>query len=358
MPGPNRLTALFDTDLDGLVDARGRIGLSDGRLSVFILGLGQSVEPVLVHRPSRRTVRFTLAAGSPLNPPGVLGIAARSRVEGARAGCQGSCVDRLPDTGWTSAGGSGGSDFTCTRVIGFSQTGSWFKNGFEDHVPNANWELLTRSGGAINLWAQPDYAGWAELVQSPCSSGPIDRVVLTISSLNYEEDSAWFAPFIQQTITNVLSKYLTVESIVLQPVVGGPGNGACLVAGSDGQTVVVRASHNHPLVDAAIATVVGGDVAAGASPEVSECSDYQDDDGHLTLSGARDVARTLGQFYLQFESRRSDPPVPGLDPVPGGDDDEEHATGAPAPMSLAWLIRRGVRKLVSGFLALIAATQR
>jgi hypothetical protein len=62
----------------------------------------------------------------------------------------------------------------------------------------------------------------------------------------------------------------------------------------------VRASWQHAHIDNAIAMVVGGDVIAGASPEVGACSEYSDGLGHLTGPGAAAAAQLLGQHYLTF----------------------------------------------------------
>ena len=105
-----------------------------------------------------------------------------------------------------------------------------------------------------------------------------------------------WVPYIQDAITNIRTFYSNVRQIVLQPVVGGPNKQTCFLSGTP-----VRASVNHPIVDQAIAMVVGGDVVSGMSPEVATCSDYQDTLGHL-LDGAptNAVSTAIGQFYLSF----------------------------------------------------------
>ena len=76
---------------------------------------------------------------------------------------------------------------------------------------------------------------------------------------------------------------------------GGPNHQSCPMGNG-----VVRALWQHEHIDNAIAMVVGGDVVAGASPEVQSCADYRDDLGHLTDQGAINVAQSLGDFYLTF----------------------------------------------------------
>ncbi|MGQ0669846.1 MAG: hypothetical protein ACT4PO_09280, partial [Actinomycetota bacterium] len=91
----------------------------------------------------------------------------------------------------------------------------------------------------------------------------------------------------------IRTKVPGLEQIVLQPVVGGPGGAECEVGGE-----TVRASFNHPFIDEAIARVVGGDVVAGASPEVRTCSDYRDSTGHLENDARGPIGLSIGNFYV------------------------------------------------------------
>jgi hypothetical protein len=56
--GPNRLTILYDIDLDGAPDYRGKIVYSGGELSLYLTGEGQAFEPVPVERPNNVTAQF------------------------------------------------------------------------------------------------------------------------------------------------------------------------------------------------------------------------------------------------------------------------------------------------------------
>jgi hypothetical protein len=294
--GPNRLFVDLDTDLDGSADVRARITRSGGRLVVQLLRSGQVVRQLTAAHPTTHRVRFTVPAGAPGNPAGSIAAAARSRFRND-AGCD-PCSDRGPDSGWVTVqpGDGGGGDFTCTQVIGFSQTRQWFLDApdFEDVVGSAGWQLLWRGGGEIDLWADPDYRGWLEPIRSPCAAGEEapDRVVLTISKQVFEDDPDVWARDIRAAVETVRDKYPSVERVVLQPVVGGPGHDECTYQGNP-----VRASVNHPTIDQAIADVVGGDVVAGASPEVRTCDDYQDTPGHLTDDADGPIGRAIGEFY-------------------------------------------------------------
>jgi hypothetical protein len=57
-PGPNRLTVLYDIDVDGRTDYTGKIIFADGALSLVIAGNGQAFEPVPVERPDDATAQF------------------------------------------------------------------------------------------------------------------------------------------------------------------------------------------------------------------------------------------------------------------------------------------------------------
>ncbi|MCI0366446.1 MAG: hypothetical protein L0219_21495, partial [Phycisphaerales bacterium] len=196
------------------------------------------------------------------------------------------------------AGQSQTSQFECTQVIGFSQTNQWYTAGFESAVDNSRWQLLWNGGASINLWADPNYEGWSRSLVSPCGQGQgsPDRVLLTISG-DFQNDPNWWAQQINAVIAVIRSKYPRVRQIILQPVVGGPNNGQCLFNGQ-----VVRASSNHPVIDAAIALVAGGSVMAGLSPEVRSCADYSDATGHLTPAATGPIGASIGQFYATFSA--------------------------------------------------------
>ncbi len=186
--------------------------------------------------------------------------------------------------------------FECTQVIGFSQTNQWYSAGFESAVDNSRWQLLWNSGASINRWADPNYEGWSRSLVSPCSQGQgsPDRVLLTISG-DFQSDPNRWAQQINAVIAVIRDKYPRVRQIILQPVVGGPNNGPCQF-----NDQVVRASSNHPVIDAAIALVASGSVAAGLSPEVRTCADYSDAIGHLAPAATGPIGASIGQFYATF----------------------------------------------------------
>ncbi len=207
-------------------------------------------------------------------------------------GCSGG------DSPLTGPGASNEPAFVCTEVIGFSQTAQWYKAGFESGVQDATWQLLWHGGASIDRWADPAYDGWFPARPgterySACANGAAnpDRVVLTISG-NFNADPAWWADQMNVVISLIRARYPGVRRILLQPVVGGPGHATCGRAGTG-----VRASVNHPVIDAAIRRVVGRDVVTGADPLVRSCDDYSDATGHLTSAAAGPIGAEIARFY-------------------------------------------------------------
>jgi hypothetical protein len=157
----------------------------------------------------------------------------------------------------------------CTQVIGFSQSWEWYTTVgvFESGVDDARWQLLWNVGGGVNKWQDPDYVGWSNALVSPCTQGSAapDRVLLTISGAYGADEQAW-ADAIQATLDQIAIKLPNAQKVLLQPVVGGPQEQDCFF-----QANLIRASWQHAHIDNAIATLVGGSLAAGASPEVQSC---------------------------------------------------------------------------------------
>jgi hypothetical protein len=56
--GPNRLVILYDVNLDGVTDYRGKIVFVDGTLSLSITGRGQAFEAIPVERPNNVTAQY------------------------------------------------------------------------------------------------------------------------------------------------------------------------------------------------------------------------------------------------------------------------------------------------------------
>jgi hypothetical protein len=104
---------------------------------------------------------------------------------------------------------------------------------------------------------------------------------------------------ITAAVGTIRLKFPSAQTIYLQPVTGGPDEVECFLP--DGRSV--RASRNHPVIDAAIANVSPGlsGVFAGVSPELSDCSGYRDRLGHLTPEAQVEMATVLNWAYGGWE---------------------------------------------------------
>ena len=176
--------------------------------------------------------------------------------------------------------------YSCTEVIGFSQTRQWFR-----HFDLENWQGRVFGGASIDNWSNPNFEGWTQPIKQPhCDTADVDRVLLTISG---EERSvnAW-VNVIDDVIMLIHGNYPSLEKIMLQPVVGENQSGVCLRSNT-----AVRASVNHPIINQAITQLVGGDIVGGATPTVDGCNDFRDQTGHLTASAAEQVGNELEIFY-------------------------------------------------------------
>jgi hypothetical protein len=95
--GPNRLTILYDTDLDDRADYTGKVVFAEGALSLVISGQGQAFEPVPVERPDDATAQ----AVHPVDVFSAFGEAESETdiqvvIEASAVGFE----DRIPAEGW------------------------------------------------------------------------------------------------------------------------------------------------------------------------------------------------------------------------------------------------------------------
>jgi hypothetical protein len=95
--GPNRLTILYDTDLDDRADFTGKVVYAEGALSLVIAGEGQAFEPVPVERPDDATAQA-------VHPVDVFLVQAEGEGEtDFQVAIESSAVgfkDRIPAEGW------------------------------------------------------------------------------------------------------------------------------------------------------------------------------------------------------------------------------------------------------------------
>lgn len=98
-PATNRFVVLFDSDLDGVAEYRGRIVTSGGALVVLLSGQGNAYEPLPVQRPGGKKLSFTI----PTDVMGAQGadiqVAAKTRYRNSGS-CAVACKDRAPNSGW------------------------------------------------------------------------------------------------------------------------------------------------------------------------------------------------------------------------------------------------------------------
>jgi hypothetical protein len=202
----------------------------------------------------------------------------------------------------------GPAGFTCTEVIGYSQTSNWYSvdvpDGFESTIVDARYQLRYELGAAVHYWADPAFGGWSGAPYSPCAAGSAtpDRVVMDVTEDFFindgdpAHDQSQVLNDVRAVIATIQQKHPAVLAIYLQPVVGGPGGTTqCSITGH-----VIRASANHPYIKSVIAQAIGGIVQAGPSPTVRTCADYEDDGlyvGHLSAGAKGPIGQSIGAFY-------------------------------------------------------------
>ncbi|WP_138429585.1 hypothetical protein [Fodinibius saliphilus] len=214
--------------------------------------------------------------------------------------------------------------YSCTQVIGFSQVGQtgskdqpgpgygWYIAGgvFESAVDDNRWQLLWKSGGSVDQWANPEYDGWDQRIVSPCKNNDDspDRVLFSISGL-YGKDIKGWSTAIEKAVNTIQHKLPTAEIIILQPVVGGPNGDTCPCTRNCNfenspfkkTFKEVRASWQHSYIGKAIEQIIASPMkeitVKGYFPQVGSCSHYIDGLGHLTKEGGKYVGEKLGNDY-------------------------------------------------------------
>lgn len=102
VPGPNRLTVLYDSNGDGRADYTGRIVYWQKHLSMWITGRRSAFEPVPVKRPSAKSASFVHPVDVFFRTPKgtkTLRLAVTSRYVDSGA-CASACKDRIPNVKW------------------------------------------------------------------------------------------------------------------------------------------------------------------------------------------------------------------------------------------------------------------
>ena len=95
-PGPNKISFLYDIDLDGVTDFRAKLVFTGGALSAYITGPGTALEPVPVERPDEFTVQFVHPVDVFFPDPAASEVELQLQARSVFAGE----LDRAPDSGW------------------------------------------------------------------------------------------------------------------------------------------------------------------------------------------------------------------------------------------------------------------
>lgn len=194
------------------------------------------------------------------------------------------------------------AEFSCTEVLGFSQSLQWYTGGSRPEGGNAdrsaelrvdqflpNWQGRFTFGAAIDRWKDDEYLGWEGVYVSrePCPREEIDRVVFNVSGSARSIDE-WVAA-IDSVASLVTIKYPAAREVVMQPVVGAP----------EAKCEQVRAAQNHPVIFAAIAVVAERHVhiTQGPGPKVATCDEFADQMGHLTEAGAQHIQHDIRVYF-------------------------------------------------------------
>ena len=251
---------------------------------------------------------------------GVVTLAGRYTNPSGAAGIYSNTWERQADGSWKLAAsaltfeasdpmpGPSAGGFSCTQVLGFSQSMEWYaglsvrdlrRRGTRPDLsalaPDAylpGWQGRFFMGAAVEEWRDPEYPGWsgahrrAHETPAHCGRDEIDRVVFNVSGTARSPD-AW-AGAVDSVADLIRSKFPAVRRVVMQPVVGAP----------EGKCTDVQAARTHLAVVEGIRRAADrGGITAGPSPKVASCDQFSDDLGHLTEEGAGHVRRILREHY-------------------------------------------------------------
>jgi hypothetical protein len=186
------------------------------------------------------------------------------------------------------------TSYACTLVIGINATGEWYKQGFEQLVDNARWELMQIHNGFIEKWADPNDAYWATAIDSPCTKDAKapDRIVFVLSNFDYTTIEEWYPPLLQ-VLKNLQVKYPSAQNVELTTWVRAPGNLPCPQAPANRSTIsagedqaIAKATQEFP-----------GRVTAAPKFEAHSCSEYTDNPPHPTTAGGTAWAKMIAAHY-------------------------------------------------------------
>ena len=200
------------------------------------------------------------------------------------------------------------SDFSCTEVLGFSQTLEWFAAistaelggsvgsvELDDDEFLPSWQGRFTAGAALERWRDPEFDGWEGTTRAPavCERHEVDRVLFNVSGSR--RTAGEWASGIIDVIEVLRTRYPDVQRVVLLPPAGPP------LDGCDG----VRAARIQPSIVEGIDLALreaSGEVVAGPVPRVADCDQYADGLGHLTPEGAEHVHTEMRSAFSRQAS--------------------------------------------------------
>jgi hypothetical protein len=220
------------------------------------------------------------------------------------------------------------STFTCTEIVGFSVTESWYGiapfqpspiTGFIQTIPDPqNWQLRWASGGSIDQWGAGNFfSGWFDnnnlVTRCAQNSNNPDRMIINISG-QYSNDPGYWANYIQQTIGFMWRDYSPgVQRILMQAAIGGPGGGTCPTSDPQSQFGTVRCTYNYPAIRLGIQQAISwintpnavanygtysGSAAEGSFATADACGNFSDWAGHITSPFQATVGQRIANYYI------------------------------------------------------------
>ena len=179
---------------------------------------------------------------------------------------------------------------SCSRVLGFSVTMNWYEadgtptvSGFEQIIGQPKkWELMAADGQAISSWG-PGGSGWnAPVTYESCDGSP-DRIVLQVGT-SEPESSGQVLSELQAAVAETHRRFPDAQ-LDLMPMPGGPGCGTFAESIHDQMLHAIRQVTNDK------------NTFEGPDTHTTDCSQYRDDRGHLTIAGGVVIATQVAKFY-------------------------------------------------------------
>ena len=192
-------------------------------------------------------------------------------------------------------GPSSATSFSCSLVIGPKATAEWFNAGFEQLVPDGQWELLAVTAGWIEAWADPAYPAWTSMPSSPCATAP-DRVIFVGVDRNHDSDQVareeWIR-LLKAVVGNLTAKFSTLRRIELATFVRAPGNIPCAASFPKKSWIDPVQDEANTIVSSMFPTMV----TVAPKFEVQSCADFGGNPPHFSTVAAPAVAIAIASHY-------------------------------------------------------------